>query len=332
MKSHDRQDRWPRRDFLKAGVASLVGSGILGCSANDGPFPSKPIKIVVPYGSGGGTDLETRALAPYVQQQLGRPIVIENQPGADGRLALSRFARETSDGYTLAVYGIPSIILGEMLLDTPYSVRDFSHIYAWIRESQVLVTKAGRWKNFDAFMSEARRSTLSVGTTYLTSSGRLAGLILEQEADLEFSWIPFGSNGAALAALLGTHVDFCITASTTCLSLVQSGDLEPLLVFSESQDHIYPDTPTPGDRGFSLNGLPIVRGVVGPPGLEPARLNLLGEAFARAVEDPGFVTQARNTNTPLHPMTATEYREQVDSYYDEIEPFRDILLQIESEG
>ena len=279
MKFHDRQDRWPRRDFLKVGIASLVGSGTFGCSADDGPFPSKPIKLVVPYGSGGGTDLETRALAPYVQQQLGRPIIIENQPGADGRLALSRFARETADGYTLAVYGIPSIILSEVLFDTPYSVRDFSHIYAWVRESQVLVARSGRWETIDEFISEARRGTLSAGTTYLTSSGRLAGLILEQEADLEFSWIPFGSNGAALGALLGAHIDFCITASTTCLSLVQSGDLKPLLVFSESQDPIYPETPTPRDRGYSLTGLPIVRGVVGPPGLEPARLNLLGEAF-----------------------------------------------------
>ena len=75
-----------------------------------------------------------------------------------------------------------------------------------------------------------------------------------------------------------------------------------------------------------------MRGVVGPPGLELARLNLLGEAFAGAVRDPGFVAQARSMNTPLHPMSATEYREQVESYYDEIEPYQDILLKIESEG
>ena len=332
MKAHHRQNRWPRRDFLKVGVGAFVGSASLGCSGDDGPFPSKPIKIVVPYGSGGGTDLETRALAPYLRQQLGVPIMIENQPGADGRLALSRFALETPDGYTLAVYGIPSIILAEVLFDTPYSVGDFSHIYAWVRESQTLVVKSGRWRNFDAFLSEARRGRLSAGTTYLTSSGRLAGLVLEQEADLEFSWIPFGSNGAALGALLGAHVDFCITASTTCLPLVQSGDLQPLLVFSENQDHIYPETPTPRDLGYSLSGIPIVRGVVGPPGLEPARLNRLEEAFARAVADPGFVTDAAATNTPLQPMSATAYREQVDFYYDEIELYKDILVKIESEG
>ncbi|MEE8587070.1 MAG: tripartite tricarboxylate transporter substrate binding protein, partial [Acidobacteriota bacterium] len=321
---------WPRRDVIKWGAA-LFASGFAGCRP-EGPFPSAPIKLLVPYGSGGGTDLEARAIAPYVQKQLDTPIIVENQAGADGRLGLSRFAREASDGYKLAVYGIPSIILGEMLFDTPYKVRDFSHIYAWIRENQVLVTLKSRWGNLDSFLDEARRRKLSAGVTYLTSASRLAGLALAQEAKLQFSWIPFGSTGSSLAALLGGHVDFCISAATSCLSLVESGRISPILVFSEEKDPIYPDVPIPVERGYSLASIPIVRGVVAPPHLDADRQELLEKAFAAAAADPEFLAQAKKSNTPVTPMDSREYRQVVDSYYQKIDQYKELLLQKSEQG
>ena len=315
-----------RRDFLKVGGLSLVGFSLVGCGQGPGPFPSDSIKVIVPYGAGGGTDLEARSIAPFLQRHLGVSIIVENQPGADGRLGVNYFVRQEADGYTLAVYGIPSIILGELLYDTPYKVRDFTHIYAWIRENQVLVAAPGKWNDFDHFLQQGRQEKLSSGVPYLTSSSRLAGLVLERTAGVEFNWIPFGSSSSALAAVLGGHVDFSITAATSSLSLVQSDKLDALLVFAEERDPAYPNVPTPLEAGHSVHAMPIVRGAVAPPGLAEDRQRILEQGFESAVHDPDFLAQAAKAQVPVHPISSTEYRKLVENYYQDIEEYRDLLL------
>lgn len=303
-----------RRRFLEVGAGAALSLGLAGCRES-GPFPSGPIRMVVPYGAGGGTDLEARAIAPYLQRYLGVSITVENQAGADGRLALSRFARQPPDGYTIAVYGVPSMILGEVLGDASYQVRDFTHLFAWIRESQVLVTAPDRWPDFAAFLAEARRVPLTAGVPYLTSSSRLAGLAMTRATGAEFTWVPFGSANGALAALLGGHVDLCIPALGSCHSLVEAGSLEALLVFSDERDEAYPEAPTPAEFDLALPALPIVRGAVAPAGLDPTVHARLEQAFADAAADPEFLEEAARTRTPVHPLPAEAYLEQVERYY-----------------
>ena len=313
-----------RRGFLQLGAGAALGVGLAGCG-KEGPFPSNPIRMIVPYGAGGGTDLEARSIAPYLRKQLGVPVIVENQPGADGRVALSRFARLEPNGYTIAVYGIPSMILGEVLNDASYHIRDFTHLYAWIQEPQVLVVSAGRWSDFNAFSNEARAKRHSAGVTYLTSASRLAGLAMTRSTGIEFTWVPFGASGAAVAALLGGHVDFCITALRSSLSLVEAGQLEALLVFAKERNPTLPNVPVPPEFDLSMLALPIVRGAVAPAGLDPAVLSLLEAGFAGAVKDPEFLAKAEKSRIPIYPKPAADYARLVEEYYEAIEAYRDDL-------
>jgi len=316
-----------RRDLLKRWMGAALMPALTACRRAGGRFPTQSVRLVVPYSVGSGTDSEARAIAPHVRVHLGVPVIVDNQPGADGRVALSQFARTRPDCYRLAFYGIPSMILGELLYQVPYRIRDFTHIFSWIRESQVLVVRSGSWVDTASFLAEAKRRRLTGGVPYLTSAGRLAGLLLAREARLRCGWIPFAGSNAAMAALLGGHVDFCITATMSCLALVRAGKLKPTLVFAEARDAAYPDVPTPAELGYRMPALPIVRGVVAPQGAEMHDVRVIEEAFLRATRDPEFLRQSAKTGTPVFPTLSSEYRQQVESYYQVIEPLRGLLLE-----
>ena len=313
-----------RRDFLKRPAGICLMPVLAACRRARGVFPSDSIHLLIPFTVGSGTDREARDIIPYLRPRLQVPVVVENAPGADGSMAMSRLARADPNCYLLAYYGIPSMILTELASKARYRVRDFSHIFGWIRENLLLVTRADKWHDLASFLAEGRRRRLTAAVPSLNSTGRLAGLLLARETGMRCGWIPFGGSNAALAALLGGHVDFSVAVTATCLPLVHSGRLRPMLVFADERDAMCPDAPTPAELGYRVPGLPVLRGVAAPPGAPAARLRLLEEAFRSAVSDPGFLEQAKRTGTPVLPMSAAEYRKEVESYYRMIEAMRDL--------
>jgi tripartite-type tricarboxylate transporter receptor subunit TctC len=316
-----------RRELLSGSVSACLAPGLAACRRAAGVYPSHPIRLLVPFTVGSGTDREARDVVQYLRPHLRVPVVLENEAGADGSTAISRLARAIPDCYLLAYYGIPSMILTEVLSDVPYRIRDFSHIFAWIRESLVLVVRPGRWASFDSFLAEGRRRRLTAAVPYLTSTGRLAGLLLARETGLRCGWIPFGGSNAALAAVLGGHVDFSIAVTATCLPPVRAGELAPVLIFADTRDAMYPNVPTPAELGYRVPALPIVRGVVAPPGAAAQPLRVLEQAFFRATQDPAFLRHARQTGTPVFPLSSAAYRREVETCYHIVEPLRRLMLE-----
>lgn len=316
-----------RRELLRVSVSACLAPVLAACRRAGGEYPSHPIRLLVPYTVGSGTDREARDIVQYLRPHLRVPVVVENEAGAEGSTAMSRLARGEPDCYLLAYYGIPSMILTELLSHVLYRVRDFSHIFAWVRESSVLVTRPGRWESFDSFLAEGRRRRLTAAVPYLTSAGRLAGVLLARETGLRCRWIPFGGSNAALAALLGGHVDFSVSVTASCLPAVRAGELAPLLLFAETRDAMYPDVPTPAELGYRVPALPIIRGVAAPPGAAARPLRALEQAFLRATRDPAFLRQAGKTGTPVFPLSSEEYRREVESYYRILEPLRELMLE-----
>jgi tripartite-type tricarboxylate transporter receptor subunit TctC len=316
-----------RRELLRGGLNASLATVVVGCRRAAREYPSHPIRLLVPFTLGSGTDREARDIVPYLRPHLRVPVVVENEAGADGSMAMSRLARAAPDCYLLAYYGIPSMILTELLSNVPYRVREFSHIFAWIRESSLLVTRPGTWGSFDSLLAEGRRRRLTASVPYLTSTGRLAGVLLSRETGLRCSWIPFGGSNAALAALLGGHVDFSIPVTASSLPGVRAGDLAPLLLFAEKRDAMYPDVPTPAELGYRVPSLPIIRGIVAPPGAAAQPLRALEQACLRAVRDPAFLAQSRRTSTPVFPLSSAEYRREVESCYRVLEPLREVMRE-----
>src|SRR3990167_7302977 len=112
--------------FLAIATAALLTAAV---SAAD--YPSKPIKLIVTAGAGGGEDTEARAIAPFVEKHLKTQIVIENQPGAGGKIAFEKFQTVAPDGYTLITYTFPKSVIIEYQGKTGFKTRDFTPIFAW---------------------------------------------------------------------------------------------------------------------------------------------------------------------------------------------------------
>ncbi len=157
-----------RRRFLGTALGGALTLAAPGLTRAAGPssFPRKPVKIIVTADAGGGEDTEARGIAPYVQKHLGVNVLIENQPGAGGKIAFEKFQRTEPDGYTLITYTFPKSIIIEYLdKTTRYRTRDFTPVYAWSRSNQLLLVHADAWKSFDEFLKAAKARTLRRGGT-----------------------------------------------------------------------------------------------------------------------------------------------------------------------
>jgi tripartite-type tricarboxylate transporter receptor subunit TctC len=219
------------------------------------------------------------------------------------------------------------MILTELLSEVPYRIRDFHHIFGWVRESSILVARPGKWKDITAFLAEGRRRRLTASIPYLTSAGRLSGILLAKETGLRCRWVPFGGSNGAMAALLGGHVDFSVPVTASSLPAVRAGEFVPLLLFAESRDPHYPDVPTPAELGLRMPALPVIRGLAAPPGAGAGPLGVLERACEEAIRDPEFLAHARKTSLPVFPLSSIEYRKAIESCYSVVDPLRELMIE-----
>jgi tripartite-type tricarboxylate transporter receptor subunit TctC len=316
-----------RRSLFFASLTAALGLLLSFPSAHGADYPSKPVRLIVTAGAGGGEDTEARAIAPFLEKQLGVQVIIENQPGAGGKIAFEKFQKADPDGYTLITYTFPKSIIIENQGPTNFKTRDFTPIFAWSRSSQLLVVHADTWKTFDEFLKAAKAKTLSGGLSGRGSTTHLVGLIAMDELGINVNWVPYEGSAGSVAALAGQHLDFTICLATSAVSLIKAGKLRPLLLFSDSRDPYMPDVPTPRDLGIDMTYVPTLRGVEAPPNTPPAIIKVLEDAFAKAVSDPGFLEIAKKRQLVLKATSSEEFAKAVAAAYEKVGKFKDMLQQ-----
>lgn len=309
-----------RRRFLGAalgGTAVLAAPLARRASAQD--FPKKPIRIIVTSDAGGGEDTEARAIAPYAQKHLGVNVLIENQPGAGGKIAFEKFQRTEPDGYSLITYTFPKSIIIEFMDRTRYHTRDWTPVFAWSRGNQLLVGHADSWKTFDEFLKSARSKTLSGAMSGRGSTTHLAALLAVDELGIKVNWVPYEGAPGAIAALAGKHLDFAVVLATSAVPLIRAGKLRPLLLLGDTRDPYLADVPIPKDLGHDITSVPALRGVELPPKAPAAIVKVLEDAFAKAVREPDYVAWAKKRQMVIHPLTALEFGRVVAETYPRVE-------------
>jgi tripartite-type tricarboxylate transporter receptor subunit TctC len=300
-------------------------SALLAAAASGADFPSKPVKLIVTAGAGGGEDAEARAIAPFVEKHLGQPVMIENQPGAGGKIAFEKFQKAKPDGYTLITYTFPKSVIIEYQGKTDFRTRDFTPVYAWSRSSQLLVVNGETWKTFKEFLDAAKTKTLAGGLSGRGSTTHLMGLIALDELGVKVNWVPYEGSAGSVAALAGKHLDFTICLATSAVPLIQAGKLRPLLLFSDKRDPSLADVPIPKDLGYAMSFIPTLRGVEAPPGTPAAVVKVLEDAFSKAAQEPGFVEIAKRQKIVLDPVSSREFAAAVANVYPKIGRFQDML-------
>lgn len=261
--------------------------------------PEKPIRIVVGYSPGGGTDVVARTLASAAQPIIPVPLIIENRAGASGTLAADHVANAPADGYTLLVAGGSESTSVPHHRDVSYDiVEDFQPVIRVTRFPIIITTRADSgYDSVDALMEAARQDP--GGLTFASSGpGSLyhsTMLALNERGEAQMKHVPYKGGAPAVAALLGGHVDVTPASPNEIQAHHEAGTVNLLAVASDERYPGLPDVPTLKELGYDMS-IENMKGLVAPDGLPDDVYAYLHGAFKETMETETFQKLAAKVN------------------------------------
>jgi tripartite-type tricarboxylate transporter receptor subunit TctC len=282
-----------RRNLLAAAV--VVACAALTPAAHAQAWPSKPIRIVVPFAAGGTTDILARALAPELQEALGQPVVVDNKPGAGGNIGAAEVAKAPGDGYTflmgtVGTHGINAALYPKL----PYRpVEDFVPVTLVAGVPNVVVMNpesARRW-GIESVADLVRVLRANPGKLNMASSGNgtsihLAGELFKSMTGTFMVHIPYRGSGPALIDLMGGSMDIMFDNLPSAMPQIKAGKLKALAVTSAKRSSALPDLPTIGEAGgAALKGFDASSwfGLLAPAGTPMDVVNRVQQETAKAL-------------------------------------------------
>jgi tripartite-type tricarboxylate transporter receptor subunit TctC len=275
-----------RRSILGALLATAAGTGASPAGAQDS-YPSKPIRLVIPFPPGGGADAVARPLAPLMTETLGQPIVVDNRGGANGNIGAEIVAKAPPDGYTLLLANSSLTISAGLYRTLPFNPSaDFTPISLVGVTPSLLATNpsvpARTVKEF-VELAKTRPRKLSYGSSGIGSTMHLGAALLQSMAGLDMVHVPYRGGGPAIADALSGQTDFIFVNPVAVLAQVRAGKLNALAVTSKARLAILPDVPTFEEAGYPGLLSSTFYGVLGPAGLPRDVVMRLNTAVVAAV-------------------------------------------------
>ncbi|BBL23284.1 MULTISPECIES: tripartite tricarboxylate transporter substrate binding protein BugE [Comamonas] len=308
------------RRTLLASVAAAAALSALAPAvfAADAVYPSRPIKLIVPFGAGGSTDMVARLLAEKMGPILGQAVVIENKGGAGGSIGASEIAKSAPDGYTIGMatvstHGANPAIMTKL----PYDAKkDFAPITNVMSVPSVFVVHpsvpAKTMKEFIALAKAhpgkytfASPGTGSLGHANIENFMNLAGI--------ELLHIPYKGAGQALTDALGGQVNAMTDNLPSSLSNIQAGKLRPLAVLAFKRAEVLPDVPTYTELGYAQMGDGGWFGLVAPAGTPKAVIAKLNAAAHKAMQDPAYLAKQKEISGEGMANTPEQFAKQIDT-------------------
>jgi tripartite-type tricarboxylate transporter receptor subunit TctC len=219
------------------------------------PFPSKPIRIVVPFGAGGVADLTARTVGQKLSESLGQPVIIDNKPGAGGVGAGEAVAKAEPDGHTLLLMSNGTAVSAGLFKSLPFDAqRDFAPVSTLgFFDLAVLASASAPYKNLGELMAFAKANPgkLNVGTINIGSTQHLAAELFKSRTGLDFLIVPFNGTPALTNALRGSQVDVAIEILGPMMGQVSSKAVLPLAILGDERAAQVPDVPTVMQSGVA---------------------------------------------------------------------------------
>ncbi|WP_395709801.1 Bug family tripartite tricarboxylate transporter substrate binding protein [Reyranella sp.] len=277
-----------RRDYLRL-AALFLGTQVVPsiARARQDPYPSKPIRLVIPYPPGGGTDITGRAMAQQLSENLGQSVVIDNKPGATGMIGAASVAKSVPDGYTI-LFGAASemAINASLFKNMPYDPRtDFEPVSLIATFPLVFVAPASRSQSLRDLVEVARAKpdTIGYGSIGSGSLQHLAAELLSTMAKVKLLHIPYKGSGPLVQDAVGGHLDMAVSSVPPAVPLVRSGKLRALAVTSATRSEALPDVPTIVELGFPGYEFNTWVGVAAPKGTPQDVIARLRAALSTAL-------------------------------------------------
>ena len=243
-----------RRSFLHWTLAAMAATGTLGASVAhaQADYPNKPIRIIVPYPAGGGTDTIARTLGAELGQNLNTTVIVENKPGASGMLGNTYVAKAPADGYTV-LFGITALIQAPAVYPkVTYQFSDFAPVSLIARSMDVfMVPRSSGITTLKDFIAKAKADkSMSYGSYGNATSSHFNGEQFKSQAGLDLVHAPFAGSGPEMAAVLGGQVSSAFVDATAANPHLKSDKLNFLAVSGTRRHPALPNVPTFAEQGF----------------------------------------------------------------------------------
>ncbi|MEO8022307.1 tripartite tricarboxylate transporter substrate binding protein [Polaromonas sp.] len=235
-------------------ASGLLASVLLASLAAAQTFPSKPVRIVVPFGAGGVADLTARTVAQKLGESLGQPVVIENKPGAGGVVAGDAVAKAEPDGHTLLLMSNGTAVSAGLFKSLPFdTARDFAPISTLGFFDIAIVTPAdSKFKTLGELLAFAKANPgkLNIGTINVGSTQNLTAELFKISAGADLQIVPFNGTPAVITALRGGQIDAAVEILGPVLPQIKANALRALAVTGEKRAAVLPDVPTAKESGL----------------------------------------------------------------------------------
>ena len=274
---------------MKRIAALAVGLALSFLACAQDAFPTKPVRIIVPYPAGGPADLLPRVVAEKLSQKWGQPVVIENKPGASGSIGMAEGARAEPDGYTLVLAPTGNLTVNPTLFpNLPFDThRDFTPVTLLAESPNVLVVHPTvPVKTFKELIAHAKANPgkLNFSSPGAGSGAHLAGELLNLEAGIKAVHIPYKGMAPAVNDLLGGQVQMMFAGISTAVKHVQAGKLVALAIAGPQRSPQLPDVPTVIESGIPGFDVTSWYGIIVRAGTPPAIVQKIQRDMAEALQ------------------------------------------------
>ncbi|HET7598577.1 MAG TPA: tripartite tricarboxylate transporter substrate binding protein [Burkholderiales bacterium] len=301
-------------------LCAVLGIAMLGCGvAWSQQYPSKPVRVVIVFAPGGGTDIVGRIVFQKVAELLGQQFVVENRAGAAGMIGAEHVAKSAPDGYTLMVYTQTMLVNAHVYRKTPYDpLKSFVGITPLARLVSMLVVHPSMpvhtTRDFIA-LAKARPGEIAYGSSGVGGVQHLATSLFASKTGVKLNHIPFKGGAPAVVALMGGEVQATITPIPEIVSHVKSGRLRAIAVSSAKRTAQFPGIPSIGEtvKGYDYTSW---FGAFAPAGTPRTIVDRLNAEIRKAMADPAVAANLASQTLDPMPMSPEEFGRMLQADYD----------------
>ena len=287
-----------------------------GAARAQDAWPSRPVRVVIPFLAGGGGDAVGRAVAQALSERLGRPFVADNRPGGASSLGTELVARAAPDGYTLLIVG-PNHATNPHLMRLAFdTARDFAPVSLLTTAPYVLVAApdlpARNLRDLLA-LARARPGALSYGSAGNGTAGHLAMEMIKADTGVDIVHVPYRGSPPALLDLMAGRIAVALDNVLSSSPHIAAGRMRPLAVTGAQRSARLPDVPTIAEQGMPGFDVTVWQGALFPAGTDPAIVNRLSAEIAAAMREPALRNRLNDIGVDAMGSTPGEFQNFIDA-------------------
>jgi len=295
-------------------INALLFAGMSGVAlgANAQSYPSKPIRLVIPFAPGGSTEIISRTVTAELSKYMGQQWLLDSKPGAGGNIAMEEVARSTPDGYTLIVGHIGTLAVNPaMFAKLPFDTnRDFAPVSLWVKVPQLYVVNADvPAKDLREFVKlvQSKPGTFSYGSAGIGSAGHLSTEYFKMVSKMELLHVPYKGTGPQLIDLVAGRNHFAALGTPPLMPHIKAGKLRPVAIGNLERSALMPDVPTVAEQGYPGYETTQWYGLIGPAGLPGEVVKRLSDESAKALKSKAVLDRFATDGTIAVGSTPREF-------------------------